>query len=625
MKKLWIDIETYSSIDLRKANVYRYVEDPAFEIMMAAWSTDGKNVEVALGYEEIWDIPGLWDPKVLKVAHNAGFERVCFSKFVGVKTGEYLPPEDWHDTMAVAGELGFPQSLEKLAPALGAAPKDSAGTRLINLFCKPDSKGKRTMPEDEPMKWLDFIAYCEQDVQTLIEVDHALEAYGGWPTETERQVFLADQIINDRGIKIDVRLARKAARVGELNQAEQKQRVRELAGVDNPNSIPQMNRWVEEQGLAELLPNMQAKTVELALQDHSLSDVQREVLGLRQELALAAPAKFSAALQSEVSGRLRGSLKFFGAHTGRWAGRGTQLQNLPRAAFDNEVDQYLAIEELLAGEQVSSEELKRLVRPLFLGPFTVVDYSSIEARVVAWLAGENWVLEACRAGRDIYVETADRMGGLTRSQGKIAVLALGYNGGANSLKVMASENDVYEMGGEEVRIIDMSDDDLRNHFVYPWRNANSNIAKLWKTLDYRFRAGGPVGDILEVEKVGRNDRLLRLPSGRSIAYRRCAVRKDEKGRDRLSFHSPQGFRTDTYGGKLTENATQAVARDLLAEALVRLESEGYRVVAHIHDEIVIEGEHDVDVIAEIMCELPDWAEGLPVDGEGFTTERYRKG
>lgn len=638
MPKLWIDIETFASIDLRKANVYRYVEDPHFEILMAAWSTDGKNVHIALSEDEIWDIPGLFDPEVTKVAHNAAFERVCFSRFAGLETGDYLDPAQWHDTMAIAGELGFPQNLEKLAVALGASPKDTAGTRLINLFCKLDSKGARTLPEDRPKEWEEFINYCIQDVRTLIEVDHILEKHGGWPTEMEKAVFLADQAINDRGITIDVPLAQKAAQVGELNQAEQKQQVSKLTGLANPNSIPQMMKWVKEESLEDLLPNLQAKTVESALRSGKLSPVHREVLELRQELALAAPAKFSSALQSEVSGRLRGSLRFFGAHTGRWAGRGTQLQNLPRAAFDNEVDQFLAIEELMAGEQISSEELKQLVRPMFYGPFTVLDFSSIEARVLAWLAGEEWALEAFRAGRDIYVETAEQMGGLTRSQGKIAVLALGYNGGANSLRAMAGPNDLFyvrdgylvhsgeegEEGVEVRRILDAPDSELLDNFVYPWRGANPHIVRLWKLLGARFKTGGPVGDILQVEKYGRSDRLVRLPSGRAIAYRKCGIRRDPKGRERLTFQSSQGFRTDTYGGRLTENATQAVARDLLAEAIVRLEENGYRVVAHIHDEVVIEGEHDVNTIREIMCEIPSWARGLPVDADGFVTERYRK-
>ena len=618
-KTLWIDIETRCRLDLKKVGVYRYAADESFRILMASWSTepDESAIRTALTQDEIWDIPGLWDPKVRKVAHNAQFERVCYSS--GLGPDEYLPPEHWHDTQAVAAELGYPSSLENLAKSLGATPKDTAGTRLINLFCKPNRKGEWNTPETHPMEWLDFIAYCEQDVATLIEVDLLLEEQGNWPTDTERRVFLADQRINDRGIAIDVDMAREAVRAGQKNTALQKDRVREITGVDNPGSVTQLGAWFSARGLP--LPNLRKETVESALTRVDLPEDVREVLELRQELALAAPAKFSTALESEVGGRLRGTLKFFGAHTGRWAGRGTQVQNLPRAAFktDLEVDQ--AVLDLALGLDVPSEDLKKLVRPLFVGPFTVVDYAAIEARVIAWLAGEEWALEAFRAGRDIYVETAQRMGGLTRSEGKVAVLALGYNGGSNSLRAL---------GGGDGAIAACTDDELYERFVYPWRDANPAIVRLWSLLEKRFRTGGTVGEHLAFEKAnGNRDRLLRLPSGRAIAYRRCGVERvrDDRGRERerLTFWSPQGYRTDTYGGRLSENVTQAVARDIMAEALLRLEREGYRVVAHVHDEILVEGEHDVETISSIMTEVPPWATGMPIDGEGFTCRRYKKG
>lgn len=638
--RLRLDIETFSRIELKKTGVYRYAYDPSFLILMVSWSLDGSPILTFTEPEDIIRLPGLLDPDVLKVAHNAQFERICFSSALGRPLDNFLPAEQWHCTQAVAGEKGYPQKLETLARAIGGEQKDSAGTRLINIFSKPNRKGTRTLPEDKPEEWARFIDYCEQDVATLIDADEFL---GDHVTETERQVYLVDQRINDRGIRIDRELAQVAEEAAHHNEALQKMRVTELTGIENPGSVQQMMGWVKEQGLA--LPNMRAENVQKVLEG-DLPAEQREVLELRQSLALTASKKYTTALMSVLpDNRLRGTLKFFGAHTGRWAGRGTQVHNLPRLSFDNEVDQFLAIEDLLAGEGASAEDLKRLVRPTFIIDGVVVDYSAIEAVVIAWLAGEEWVLQAFRDKRDIYVETAQKMGGLTRSQGKIAVLALGYNGGATSIRAMAGETDSFVRGTkrdgshrnlaakegtdskspQSVLIRGMSDPELYEHFVYPWRNANKKIVKLWKMLDSRFKTGGSAGPHLFIEKSDR-DRLLRLPSGRAIAYRKCGSYRDEKGRERMTFASPQGpYRMDTYGGRLAENATQAVARDLLAEALLRLEARGHRVVAHVHDEIAVENESDVDLIASIMCELPAWAEGIPVSGEGFSTYRYRKG
>lgn len=627
--RLWVDIETRSRLDLRKTSVYRYSRCPDFKILMAAWSNDGETVQIALGHNEIKNIPGLLDSDVVKVAHNAQFERICFSTHFGMPVGEYLPARDWYDTMAVAAEHGYPQKLEYLARALGGEQKDGAGTRLINLFCKPVASGKRKGQWNDhtthPEEWLDFIAYCEQDVYTLIDMDRQL---AGWPNTAERDVYLADQAINDRGIAIDVEMAEAAVAASEINQEEQKARVIELSGVENPGSVQQMGAWLEREGLDA--PNLRAETVEELLTTE-LTDTQREVLELRQELALVASKKYTSALYSvNTDGRLRGTLAFFGAHTGRWAGRGTQLQNLPRSKFTNPVDEMLCIDELLTGERVSAEDLKRLVRPLFVGPFTVVDYSAIEARVVAWLAGEQWALDAFALGRDIYVETAERMSTpdrpLDRSQGKVAVLALGYNGGINSLRAMGAEGN-----DEELKVL-----------VTQWRRANPKIVRLWQILGDAFSEGGPVGSRLRVseshDNMGRTVEL-HLPSGRAITYHnvkweRYRVKNEATGRmiakEGWRYADPKNpfnpnMRIGTYGGRLTENATQAVARDIMAEALVRLENAGYRVVGHIHDEILVEGEHDVEEISQIMTQTPSWADGMPIDGEGFTCSRYRKG
>lgn len=623
MDRLVLDIETRSRVNLKTAGVYRYVTCPDFEILMCAWSLNGSPVRVAVGEAEIHETPGLLHADVLHVAHNAAFERVCFSAFVGLPAGSYLSPENWHDTASVASENGLPRSLAGVAHALHCAPKDSAGTRLVNFFCKPRANGEFNRPEDHPERWQAFIDYCAQDVETLLEVDEKL---GDWPVESERRVYMVDQRINDRGMGIDVPLARRAMQAAQDNATAQTARVIELSGVENPNSVAQMRRWLESEGIPE--DNLRAATVERMLKG-DLSPVQREVLELRQELALAAPKKFASALDQQVDGRLRGNLNFFGAHTGRWAGRGTQPHNLPRLAFDNPADEALCIADLMAGEEVSTEDLKRVVRPMFVEAegLTVVDYSAIEARVLAWLAGESWALQAFREGRCIYTETGARMGGLGRSQGKVATLALGYAGGAGSLRAMDFRGDFSAL----------SDKQLVSMYVRPWRRANARIVKLWSLLDDVFGDGGAAGDHLRVRSsrgpTGRVSRIV-LPSGRSLNYQdvrweRYFIVDPETGKrvfkEGWRYQNPaKPGRLGTYGGKLAENVTQAVARDILAEALVRLEERGFEVVAHVHDEVLIRGKHDVGLISEIMCELPEWAQDLPIDSEGDTVDRYRK-
>lgn len=610
MKTLFIDLETYGTRDLKKVGVYRYTEDYFFEILMAAWSVDGGPVEVAITEKDIMAIPGLIDPTVRKIAHNAQFERICLSRMLGYPTGEYADPAEWHDTMAVAGELGYPQGLAELARTLGAPKKDEAGTKLINIFCKPAKDGHRVLPEEKPEEWAQFVEYCRQDVTTLIEVDHLL---GGFPTETERLVWLADQRINDHGIAVDLEMAEAAVIVAEDNRMLTELEISYMTGVANPGSQPQMLKWFRQSGLK--IANLQAETIELVLQDPELTPNKRHVLELRQELALVASKKYTAALNSvSEDGRLRGQFWFFGAHTGRWAGRGVQLHNLPRAHLDSEAETDAAILDLKMGLGASPHTLKALVRAMFTGPFTVVDYSAIEARIIAWLAGEGWALTAFAAGRDIYTETAERMGGLTRAQGKIAVLALGYNGGVGSLRAMGAEG---------------TDEELQT-MVNQWRWANENIVALWKKMGAAFMDGGPVGEYLTVEREG-DSRLLRLPSGRAIAYHGVKfdfVDTDYGPKRQPTFFDPKtGFRVKTYGGRLVENVTQAIARDILAEALVRLHNTGLNIVGHVHDEILVEevGEGSVETVSAIMNIPSEWADGLLIDSSGFQCSRYRKG
>lgn len=613
MSTLYLDLETRSREDLRKTNVYRYSICPDFRILMASYCWDSGPIETLVNHDDILDLLGECDNTTQFVAHNAQFERVCLSRLLyEAEDGVWMPPEQWRDTMALGVTFGLPGSLEQMAKAMRCTPKDASGKDLIKLFCVPRRDGGWNDATTHPMDWYDFMLYCEQDVGTLRELSVKL---GAWPNQVEENVWFSDQRINDTGMQVDLKMAAAAEKVSIANAVEMKARVRELTGVDNPGSVQQMGRWAASEGLE--MPNWQATTVQAVLDGPGLSERQREVFELRQELALAAASKFSAALISATENdRLRGCFRFFGAHTGRWSGNGVQPQNLPRAHFDTELEEWEAIENLLEGGTASQLELKKLVRSLFVGPFTVVDYGSIEARVIAWLAGEQWALDAFVAGRDIYVETAKRMGPkMTRAQGKVAVLALGYQGGVNSFKSMAGD-------------MEMNDRDIKNQIVLPWRRANPNIVKLWAALQDAIESGGRAGRI-RVSRHGGSMRL-HLPSGRAIHYHKVHWRKqviDGKVRDGWVYADPKkpGLFISTYGGRLAENVTQAVARDLLAAGLVRLHEAGYTVVGHVHDEVIVEGEHDPEVIAKIMCESLEWTAGLPLAAEGFQCNRYRKG
>lgn len=618
---LWLDIETYSSVDLRKSGVYPYVEAPDHEILMCGWTTDRRRYQLAIGEDEIVQIPGLLDPSVPKVAHNASFERVNLA----VLDPAIEAPDQWVDTMALAAEHGYPRSLDALAKALGAEPKDSAGTHLINWFCKPDPKtGARRRLEDHPEKWRQFCDYCVQDVRTLADV---WERLPGWPTDHERRLWVVDQKINDRGIQVDVDMAQAAVTVGAENRRDVIDEARAIAEIDNPNSVQQLTGWLNAQNVR--VPDLRAETVSDLLTRNLTPDVRR-VLEIRQELALAAEKKYAAALAAvSADGRFRGGFKFYGAHTGRWSGQKIQLQNMPRAVLASArtalaalpddatesqqaavVESYTnaAIFDLCSGFGATPATLKALLRAMLLGPFTVVDYAAIEARFIAWLAGEEWALQAFRDGRDIYVETAERMGGRTRQEGKVAVLALGYAGGVNSLRVM---------GGDS-----LGTDAELDRMVAQWRRANPAIVRFWSDLERAFWRGGTAGRIT-VERDGR-DRHVVLPSGRPLVYHGVRRSRDAYGRPRLAFADPKGFVTDTYGGRLAENVTQAGARDVLAAALVRLDERGYPVVGHVHDEAIVEGTYDPTDIARVMCEPEPWMDGLPLAAEGFVCERYRK-
>lgn len=427
--ELHLDIETYSRVDLKKNTVYRYVEDEDWMILICSWCVGQGEIHTAYGHEEISGIPGLFDPTVKKIAHNSDFERINFSALKGLPVGTYIDPEEYIDTAVLASLWGYPRSLKGFCKVVGGEAKDEAGGRLINMFSVPNRKGGRTLPEERPADWEAYVEYNRQDVISMR--DNIYRLGKGFPSAEEYEAWIAATRINDRGIKIDTALAGAAHRQYEANKKEDLARVKEITGLDNPNSVQQFKGWLADQGF-EMESIDKAHVAELLERD-DLPDEVREAVERKQLAALSAATKYVIAQGSTNSdGRLRGTIKYSNANTGRMTGVTLSPHNLPRDHFtdaegehDTEAEQ-AAIDKLLAGVHVGSEDLKKLVRPLLMGPFTVSDYSAIEARLTAWAAGEDSVLESFRNGEDIYVATAERMGGakagFDRQRGKSATL-----------------------------------------------------------------------------------------------------------------------------------------------------------------------------------------------------------
>jgi DNA polymerase len=701
MDILDLDIETYSSVELKKANVYAYTESPDFEILMCGWSLNGSPIEVWNGEEAIKRIPGLFDPDVKKVAHNAPFERICFSRLAGLPVGQYLDPEQYFDTMAVAALHGLPRGLDALAKALRVTPKDSAGTDLIGLFCKP-YRGRRVMPHERPEKYEAFMRYCAQDVGTMQEVRAVMP---GWPKDGfERELWYLDQRVNDRGIKVDLDLAHGAIDIAKRNTAESEREVIEITGVANPGSTKQLGEWCASRGFE--MPNWQGETVKDALMRSDVPEDVEQVLRLRQELALVAHRKFEAAARGcSLDGRLRGQFMYHAAHTGRWSSRGVQVHNLARLAFEykdpetgekeyDDIAEDLAIECVKHGISVSPETLKKAVRPMFILDGVTSDFSAIEARV----------LQAFLDGRDLYVEQADRMGdGMERPDGKIAILAGGYQGSVGSFRNMgyggrqcpfditrqlkvkdprtgreyhkpfeniaqhaktaADSSDYintaalqqYLLRAKKLRIpLEEVTAAIEGHarerqndpnhkcdaeikeVVNAYREANPKIVAFWYDMEKKFWTGGVVGaGMVRVEVRGKNRsvRWVHLPSGRILKYygvHKQTVKKTDPdtgevigSKQQLAYRHVQGYTEKTYGGRLTENVTQAIARDLLAHAMLELTRAGYEIVGHVHDEALV-ASRDAEGIRSIMRAGPAWAEGLPLDASAGVLYRYRK-
>ena len=647
---LWIDIETYSPVDLAKAGVYKYTEHPDWRILMCSWALNDGPVQRAEGHEAILAIPGLFDRKTLKIAHNASFERINLSRLKSRGRGKFLPPEQFFDTAALARAWGLPASLKDFALAMGAEEKDEAGTRLINLFSKPNRKGEQITKEERPEDWAAFGAYCDQDVETMRDAAKMLGR--GFP-RGEREVYEVDQRINDRGVRVDTALAEAAERCFKDNRAEALKEIEKIAGVDNGNSVAQLRTWLKGRGVDT--EDLRKDTVKELLEGEIPDDVRR-VLTLRQECAVSAAAKFTAAIRAtNDDGRLRGTMQYFGASTGRFAGRLIQFQNLARDGFkkpgpDGGYDtqaEGLAVDRLLSGGSVPSPELKKLIRPLLMGPFVVCDYSSIEPRVLAWLSGEQWMIDAFNNDEDIYVATAAKLGGpergFDRQHGKTCVLSCGYAGGVGAMLKMGGRN-IMPKGTPE----DILHKELRK-IVTNWRDKSPAVRRFWSQLERIINTGGAVDTGLISIEVKGQDRYVWLPSKRPIVYRGLTRRWKQPldvdgtplGPARLVPHvlNTGGDRARVpykplHGGIITENIVQAVARDILVQALRNLEEAGWLVVTHIHDEVVCEIPQDkrdlseaelVAEVSEIMCRPPSWADDdLVIKAAGYTCQRYHK-
>lgn len=647
MKTLSIDIETYSSVDLLKAGVYKYADSPDFEILLFAYAfDDGPVTIVDLASGDLFPqlvLIALQDPEIVKTAFNANFERTCLAKHFKRE----MPPSQWQCTSVKALTLGLPGSLDKVAKTLKLdVLKDAAGKNLIRYFsvpCKPTkTNGQRTrnLPEHAPEKWENYKAYCIQDVEVEREIKNKLERYQ--ISDFEQRLWALDQKINDKGIQLDYELVKHAINCDQQYKERLLQEASDLTGLDNPNSVAQLKSWLEGQGLE--VDGITKETVPELLKQTNCSTVKR-VLEIRQELAKTSVKKYLAMERAICSDqRVRGLLQFYGANrTGRWAGRLVQVQNLPQNKLK---DLDLARDLLKSGEYELFELmfgnvpgiLSQLIRTAFIASdgnrFIVSDFSAIEARVIAWLAGEQWRIDVFNTHGKIYEASAAQMfnvpvesigkGSSLRQKGKVAELALGYQGGKGALETMGA----LKMG--------LSEDELPE-LVKTWREANPMIVRFW--YDVEKAALTAVKDQTTVKMqhgisfiYESGVLFIQLSSGRRLAYVRPELKTDSRfNKQALTYEgvTDKGSwgRLNTYGGKLVENIVQAVARDCLAEALIRLDEAGFETVMHVHDEAVLDvpiDESTEQEVSAIMGQPISWAPGLPLNADGFETSYYKK-
>lgn len=656
MKELGIDIETYSSNDLTECGVYKYVEAEDFTILLFGYSVDGgpaKCVDFASGETLPPDIKAaLTDPEVIKTAFNAAFERICIGVYLGIKGR--LDPRQWRCTMVRAARMGLPLSLAQCGEVLKLEDrKMTEGKALIRYFSVPNKQTKqgitkmiRHKPSDAPDKWATFKAYNIRDVdveQAILKKVRRLEA-----PEFDEDLYTADQHINDRGVMIDQVLVNNAARFDELYKDELFAEARKLTGMSNPNSPGQIKQYISE-NTGFTIDSLNKKNLDdYEVQFKYWPKVQK-VLALRREMGKTSNKKYTT-MQKCVckDSRVHGLLQFCGAaRTGRWAGRLVQLQNLPQNHLESLDDaRYLVkqgdLEEFEMNYGNVTQVLSELIRTAFIAKpgctFHVCDFSAIEARVIAWIAGETWVLDAFRQGRDIYCETASKMFGVPvqkhgpngdlRQKGKVAVLGLGYGGGVSALEAM---------GGKKLGLTESEEKDIVNK----WRDCNPHIVKLWRTVEKAAITAIKTGRSIPIQQgivIGYRwgMLLITLPSGRTICYPRTEVgietndgwRGDHEiiEYEGLNQKTKKWGKLRTYGGKLTENIVQATARDILGCVILRAEQRGLNVVFHIHDEIIVEATKDqaLPMVEALFSEPIPWCKDLPLKGAGYTTPYYLK-
>lgn len=652
MRTLHIDLETYSSVSI-KSGLYKYVQSPDFEILLFAYSYDYEPVSI-IDCAQGEPIPAhilhdLNNPNVTKTAHNAAFEIYCLSKFYPTQIYQ------WHCTMIHSLYCGFPASLDAVGKAMGFTEdkrKMGVGKSLIRYFCVPCAPSKtnggrtRNLPKHDIAKWNLFKEYCRQDVVTEMEVDRTLESHP--LPELEHRNWVLDQIINQSGVAMDSDMIDGALAIHDKIKDELTGRAKDITGLDNPNSVAQLKDWIQDNSDLEL-DNLNKSTVAEVLADKNEKEMVKEVLRIRKELGKTSVKKYEAMKNCLCSdGRIRGLLQFYGANrTGRFAGRLVQVQNLPR----NYIENLDTARELVKRRQVESlrciygnilDTLSQLIRTAFIptpgNRFIVADFSAIEARVLAWLAGEEWRLDIFRTTGKIYEASASTMFGVPvekikkgnpeyalRGKGKVAELALGYQGSVGALINMGALN----MGLTEEELPDI---------VSRWRKSSPRITEFWRMAEQYALAAVKLGvsNTMPCGITFHRDEdylLIRLPSGRDLFYYHPEIRENDLGRDAIHFwgtdqKTGKWGLISTYGGKLTENIVQAVARDLLCNAMINLYYEGYQINFHVHDEVIMEvpenSNRNLDDAIRLMCTLPSWAEGLPLNAAGFESHYYMK-
>ena len=662
MIHLSIDLETYSDVNLKKAGLYRYVQSPAFEILLFAYSFDGaptQVIDMAQGEEIPMEvIHALTDPQCLKHAYNAAFEWYCLSKYMGAQ----LPPAQWRDTMLHGLYAGYTAGLDATGRALGI-PEDkqklTTGKALIRYFCVPCKSTKanggrtRNYPHHDPEKWELFKTYNGQDVVAEMEIERRLSVFPV-PDFVQKQ-WETDLLINARGVAVDMDFCEGALELGETIRAQLTDEAVQLSGLQNPNSVKQLARWLSAE-TGDDITTLRKETIKELLGRDNADHVQR-MLEIRQELGKTSTKKYDA-IEAAVcdDGRVRGLLQFYGANrTGRWAGRLVQVQNLPRTyteplEFARELVKGRKLDALRTVYGSPNDTLSQLIRTAFVAaPGNILidaDFSAIEARVISWLADEEWRLEVFRTHGKIYEASASQMFGVPlerikkgnpeyslRQRGKVAELALGYQGGVPAMRQMDTGKLLADLPDEEIKDI-----------VDKWRNTNPKIRNLWYSFnDAAIRVIQNGGSLRvrcctfarECDCIrGTTCMTISLPSGRKLYYVEPSVGENRWGGPSITYmgvnDKNKWGRIETYGGKLVENVVQAIARDCLAQAIEHLEAAGLPVVFHIHDEVVIDtaafdtNDAMLDKVVKIMSTPIPWAEGLPLGADGWVGAFFKK-